>query len=181
MLYNETELKEELELIALDFEDNLKKIRTGRASKDIFENIKVSAYGSDSTLNAVSNLVFEGPLNVVVKVWDKTLMPDVKTALDNANLGASVTDHGDHIRLNFFPLTEESRREKVKDLNKMLEDYRVRIRLVRQDFMQKVKGLDGVSEDEQKVSQNNIQEDIDNAIVELEKSAQAKEVELLTL
>lgn len=181
MLYNESELNEELELIELEFDDNLKKIRTGRASKDVFENIKVNAYGTTSSLSAVSNLIFEGPLNVVVKVWDKSLMPDVKSAIDNANLGASVTDHGDHIRINFLPLTEESRKEKIKEVNKMLEDYRVRVRLVRQDFMQKIKALEGVSEDEQKVDQEKIQQTIDSSIKRLEEISQAKEKELLSI
>ena len=181
MLYNEKDLKEELELLQIDFEESLKQIRSGRANKDVFDNIKVTAYGADSTLNSVSNLVFEGPLNVVVRVWDKGLVGEVKKALDNANLGASVTDHGDHIRVNFYPLTEESRKEKVKELNRLLEDYRVRVRLVRQDYMQKVKGLDGVSEDEQKVDQEKIQEEIDSSIKELEEIAELKEKELLSL
>lgn len=181
MLYNEKELKEELELVELEFSENLKKVRTGRASKDVFDNIRVSAYGSSSPLSAVANLIFEGPLSVVVKVWDKSLLPEVRTAIDNANLGASVTDHGDHIRINFLPLTEELRKEKIKDVNKMLEDYRVKVRLVRQEYMQTVKALDGVSEDEQKLSQENIQKTIDSSIERLEEIAQSKEKELLSI
>lgn len=181
MLYDEKELKDSIDLVIIEFEDNLKKIRTGSANKDVFDNIKVSAYGSDSSLNSVSNLVFEGPLNVIVKVWDKSLIAEVRKALESANLGASVTDHGDHIRINFFPLTEESRKEKVRELNQLLEDYRVKIRLVRQEFMQMVKSLDGVSEDDQKFSQEKIQKTIDESIKELEQIAEKKEKELLSI
>jgi len=181
MLFDQDALSEELQLIEIEFEDYLKKIRTGRASKDVFDRIIVSAYGVGSPLNSVSNFVFDGPLSVMVKVWDKNLIPEVKKSLENAHLGASITDQGDYIRINFFPLTEEDRKERVKDLNKILEDYRVKVRLVRQDYMQKVKGLEGVSEDEQKVSEEKIQKMIDESIKNLEEIASKKEEEILSI
>lgn len=181
MLFDEVSYREELSLLVLEFEDDLKKIRSGRASKELLENISVKAYGSDSKLNSLSNLVFEGPLSVLVKVWDKSLVPEVKKSLDNANLGASVNDIGDFIRINFFPLTEELRRESVKELGKTLEKFKIKMRLVRQDYIQNVKSIEGVSEDEVKLSLERIQRILDEEIKTLDDISSKKESELLSI
>jgi ribosome recycling factor len=180
MLYDQDKLKKDLSENISVFQEKLRKIRTGRASKEVLDNIKVLAYGSETTLSAVSNLVFEGPMSVVVNVWDKSLSSEVRKSLESAKLGASITDHGDTIRINFNPLTEEIRKEKVKELGKLVEEFKVRMRLTRQDFMQEVKSLDSVSEDEQKASQESIQKDIDSAIKDLESIAKEKEKDLLS-
>ncbi|BCX13828.1 MAG: ribosome-recycling factor [Candidatus Dojkabacteria bacterium] len=181
MLYNEAELKNKLEKIVKSFETEIKKIRSGKASMDIFENIEVNAYGTKNKLTAVANVMIEDALNVRINIWDKSVVPNVEEAIRDANLGASIIIEKDHIRLRFSPLTEEVRLASVKELRRLLEEYKIKIRQVRQDFLKDLGELDGVSEDEQKRDEKSIQKHIDDYIAKLDNIAKNKEESIMKL
>lgn len=178
MLFDEAKYKAGLDNVISRFKDEISTLRTGKASKDMFDNIMVEAYGSSMPVSNLASLVFEGAISVSAKVFDKSISPKVVQALTDALQGASVTDQGEVIRINFRPITQEDRDARVKELKKMLEDARIAARLVRQDYMQKVKSLEGVSEDEQKLAEKDIQEILEKYIEQLQEVALQKEIEL---
>lgn len=181
MLFNEADLQDKLQKTIDRFIDELKKIRTGRATMDMFDNIEVEAYGVMNKLTAVSNVVIEDAMNVKVNFWDKGVASAIEEALRESGIGASVISEKDHLRLKFSPLTEETRKDAVKDLKQILEDFKVRVRKIRQDFMQALQSLEGVSEDEQKRDEESIQKTIDENIARLDDIAKNKEGSILTV
>lgn len=179
MLFNEAELQQKLQKTLDHFQSELKKIRTGRATMDMFENIEVEAYGAQSKLTAVSNVVIEDAISVRINIWDPSIGENVEKALVDANIGATVVREKDHIRVRFSPITEETRKESVKELKGLLEEHKVSMRQTRQEFMQKVQGLEGVSKDDQKRDEETIQKHIDNYIAKLDDVATKKEEDLM--
>lgn len=179
MFFDEASLKQELEKVSAHFSNELKKIRTGRATMDMFEAIEVNAYGVKNKLTAVSNVIVEDATSVRVNIWDKSIMPSVDEALRESNIGASIIMEGDFLRLRFNPLSEENRLESVKELKQILEDHKVSVRQIRQKFMKEVEDQQGVSEDEQERDEKKIQAIIDEAIVNLDNIAKSKEQALM--
>lgn len=178
MLFDELEYRLELDSVVERFKKDISTLKTGKASKDMFENIMVSAYDTSMPVSNLASLVFEGAISVTAKVFDKSVGGKVWEALRDALPGASVVDQGDVIRINFRPITQEDRDARVKELNKILEEARIAARLKRQDFMQKVKGAEGVSEDEQKLAEKDIQEILDEYVKKIEEISTEKEIEL---
>jgi ribosome recycling factor len=178
MLYDEAKYKSGLENVITRFKEEISTLRTGGANQEMFDNIMVDAYGSNMPVSNLASLVFEGRMSISVKVFDKNNSPNVVKALSESLQGASVTDQGEVIRVNFRPITQEDRDVIVKELKRMLESARVAARLVRQDFMQKVKAMEGVSEDEQKLAEKDIQETLEEYIKKLESISTDKEIEL---
>ncbi len=178
MLFDELEYRLELDSVVERFKKDISTLKTGKASKDMFENIMVSAYDTSMPVSNLASLVFEGAISVTAKVFDKGVSGKVWEALRDALPGASVVDQGDVIRINFRPITQEDRDARVKELNKILEEARIAARLKRQDFMQKVKGAESVSEDEQKLAEKDIQEILDEYVKKIEEISTEKEIEL---
>lgn len=181
MLFDEESLQLELEEVLERFSNEIKKIRTGRATMELFDGIDVPAYGTNNKLTAVSNVIIEDAISVKVNIWDKSIMPNVEESLRESNIGATVIMEGDFIRLRFSPLTEEKRKENVKILKQELEDRKVAMRQIRQKFMKEVESQDGVSEDDQERDQNKIQEHIDAYIAKLDEIAKNKEEALMSV
>lgn len=181
MFYDEGSLSQELEKISIHFTNELKKIRTGRATMDMFDAIEVNAYGFKNKLTAVSNVVVEDAVSVRINVWDKSIMPNIDEALREASIGANIIMEGDFLRLRFNPLSEENRLESVKELKKILEEHKVSVRQIRQKYIKQVEERTGVSEDEQERDEKKIQDAIDTAISNLDKIAKNKEQALMSL
>jgi ribosome recycling factor len=178
MLYNVSEYQDELEMILIEFAEDIAEIRTGKATMETFNKIYVQAYGVSTPLAGVAKIVFETPINIKITPFDKSNKKEIVAALEQHNIGAKINDMGDELRLNFLPMTQEDRDAKIKELEKMVESYRIKMRLVRQEYMKKIKALEAVSEDEQKVAERNIQEDLDNYIKKLEEAFTLKKKEL---
>lgn len=181
MLFNEQQFKSDAQGIVDYFIGELKKLRTGRATMDLFDNIMVEAYGAMSKLTALSNVVVEDAVSVKVNIWDKNVMPNVEKALREANIGANVIMDSGFIRLKFTPVSEEDRKERVKELGELLEKAKVSIRHLRQKFKEKIEAATGVSEDEQERDTKKLQEVVDNQIADLDKIAKQKEQEILKI
>lgn len=178
MLFNEAEYTKELKEVIERFQEELKKLKTGKAGMDAFNGIEIDQYGTMSPLAYAATISFPQPITANVKPFSKTDVTKIAAAIRNANIGGSVVEQSEMVIVNFLPLTQEDRDATSKELDKMLEGFRVRSRGVRQDYMQKVKALEGVSEDEQKASEKKIQELVDANIKSLEALAKDKNSEI---
>lgn len=185
MLFNETDLQNKLNAVSKHFEEELKKIRTGKPTPEAFEKVVVDYYGVPTALpSGVAQVVIQDATTAVVKVNvrnDRNLCANVEKALIEAAMGNVNQKEPGVFYITFRPITEEDRKSKVKEVHDLLEQKRVNARLIRQDFMKDVKEMDGVSEDEQKSSEKKIQEMLDKSIKQLEEIAQKKEKELVTI
>ncbi len=161
------------------FSRDLKRLRTGRASLSLLDGVQVQYYGSFTPLNQVAALNVADPRLITVKPWDKGLLTEIEKAIVAANIGITPSNDGEIIRLPIPPLTGERRKELVRQLKRQTEDARVVVRNVRRDANSMVKDVEGVSEDEQRRTLDQIQKATDKAIAKLEEIAAAKEKEIL--
>lgn len=173
----DTQLSEALDRSVKQF----KKISTGKANVQAIEQVSVEAYGSTTQLNAVAQIIVEDAMNVKISVWDKSIIAQVDKALRESELGASVAIDKDVIRLKFHPITEDDRKKKTKEVQQVAEDFRIRVRQVRQDFMKKLDSLDGVSEDDQERDKKTIQTKIDSTIKQIDEAASKRETEIMSI
>ena len=186
---------EKVEEIFLILEDKLDKtlsvlkgdfaaIRAGRANPHILDKVMVEAYGGMSPIQQLGNVSAADARCLVVSPWDKSLLKNIEKAIQAANLGINPTNDGNVIRLVFPELTEERRKELVKQVKKMGEDAKVAVRNIRRDAMEalkKMKTNKEISEDESKNCEIDVEKSISKAIEEVDKTVAAKEKELLTV
>lgn len=181
MLIKIEEFKKELEDAITYFKKELAAVKSGKANAKDLEEIKVEAYGGLNQLNTVGQVMAEDAMTLKVNVWDKSVLPAVEKALRAAETGGSVAVDKDSIRVKFLPMTEEDRQKRVKEVNDLAEQYRIRIRQVRQKYMKELDSLEGVSEDDQEREKKAVQEDIDKTIDSIDEIAEKKEQELLKI
>jgi ribosome recycling factor len=187
-------MSDDLELILEDTRDNMKKalshletelikIRAGKASPQMLEGLTVDYYGSPTLLNQVGNVSVMDARTLTIQPWEKNMLQPIERAIINANLGVTPQNDGNIIRLFMPPLTEERRREFVKRAGGEGEQSRVAIRSIRRDAIEQIKKLqkDGLSEDEAKDAEKEIQDITDKHIVLVEKHLQAKEKEIMSV
>ncbi len=181
-------MSEDLEFILEDARDSMQKalnhleselikIRAGKASPQMLEGLTVDYYGSPTILNQVANISVMDARTLTIQPWEKNMLQPIERAIINANLGVTPQNDGNIIRLFMPPLTEERRREFVKRAGGEGEQSRVAIRNLRRDAIEQIKKLqkDGLSEDEAKDAEKEIQEITDKNISLVEKHLQAKE------
>jgi ribosome recycling factor len=169
---------------ALDhLETELIKIRAGKASPQMLEGLTVDYYGSPTVLNQVANVSVMDARTLTIQPWEKNMLQPIERAIINANLGVTPQNDGNIIRLFMPPLTEERRKEFVKRANGEGEQSRIAIRNIRRDSIEQVKKLqkDGLSEDESKDAEKQIQEVTDKHISLVEKHLAAKEKEIMAV
>ncbi|WP_243370685.1 ribosome recycling factor [Geotalea sp. SG265] len=143
------------------------KVRTGRASTSLLDEIKVDFYGTPSPLNQVATLAIPEPRTITLQPWDAKMIAPIEKAIMNANLGLTPANDGKLIRLNLPPLTEERRKDIVKQLKKFAEDAKVAVRNIRRDAIDDLKKLEKekkISEDDLKRAEKDVQ-DVTNAHV----------------
>ena len=172
-------------------EDNLsafraraRKIRTGRARPSLVESISVLYYGNQTPLSQMANISAPSARTLVISPWDLKALKDVEQALSRANLGVNPQNDGKVIRLNLPELTEERRKDLVKEVKKIAEKCRVDLRNSRRIINEEIKNAlkeKSLSEDEQKDFNNKVQKITDHFMEEVEKITQAKEKEILEL
>lgn len=169
---------------ALDhLETELIKIRAGKANPQMLEGLTVDYYGSPTVLNQVSNVSVMDARTLTIQPWEKNMLQPIERAIINANLGVTPQNDGNIIRLFMPPLTEERRREFVKRAGGEGEQSRVAIRNMRRDAIEQIKKLqkDGLSEDEAKDAEKEIQDITDKNIALVEKHLAAKEKEIMAV
>ena len=164
------------------FKYELTKIRTGRASLSLLDGIKVDAYGSVMPLNQVGSLTIPESRQIVIQPWDPQVMSSIEKAILKSDLGLTPVNDGKVIRINIPQLTEERRKELVKIVKKVAEEYRVAIRNHRRDAidtLKKQKKDKEISEDEQFKFQDETQKETDSYIAKIDKVAAEKENEVM--
>ena len=163
--------------------DALKKefsgLRSGRATADLLEPVKVNAYGSEMPLNQVGTIGVPDPRTLSVNVWDKGMVGAVEKAIREAGLGLNPVTDGQTVRIPMPPMTEERRKDLAKMTGKYAESAKVAIRNVRRDGMDAIKKADDLPEDDAKKAEKRVQELTDAKIKEAERLHEAKEDEIM--
>lgn len=157
-------------------------LRTGRANAALLDGITVPAYGSEMPLNQVANVSVPEARMLVVSVWDKTMVAGIEKALRQSSLGLNPVVDGQTLRIPMPPLTEERRRELTKVASGYAENAKVAVRNVRRDAMDTLKKAekdDGMSEDERKAHEADVQKATDSVIAEIEKTLETKSAEIM--
>ena len=158
------------------------KVRTGRASASILDDIRINYYGEPTPVKQLCNISIPEPRTIVVQPWDKTTLADIEKAILGANIGITPENDGNVIRLPFQPLTEDKRKDIVKNLKKLAEDARVAIRNIRRDANEaakKMKKDSDISEDDEKKVLKEVQDITDEWIKKIDDVEKAKEKEIM--
>lgn len=168
--------------------DNLKEeyttIRAGRANPHILDKVKVDYYGTPTPLQQVGNISVPEARMICIQPWDASLLKDIERAINASDLGLTPTNDGKFIRLVFPELTEDRRKELVKDVKKKGENAKVAIRNIRRDAIEAVKKKgkeDGISEDEIKGYQDDVQKSTDAYVKKIDDAIEAKSQEIMTV
>jgi ribosome recycling factor len=164
------------------FKSELTKIRTGRASLSLLDGIKVEAYGAPMPLNQVGTLTIPESRQIVIQPWDPQVMSGIEKAILKSDLGLTPVNDGKVIRINIPQLTEERRKELVKIVKRVAEEYRVAVRNHRRDAidtLKKQKKNKEISEDELFRLQDEAQKETDASIAKIDKVAAEKENEVM--
>lgn len=178
--YRDTESRMNKTLDALTRE--LVGIRTGKATTNILDGIKVDYYGTPTPLKQVASVTAPDPKLLVVQPWEKNLVPEIIKAIQKADLGLNPISEAGIIRLPIPPLTEDRRREMVKLVKKFGEDAKVSVRNIRRDSLEALKKgqKDGkITEDELHQGQKHLQDMTDSHINKIDRMIEAKDSEVM--
>ena len=190
MLINEqvTEVFEEYELDIMSTVDHLKSdllsIRAGRANPNILNKIVVDYYGASTPLNQMANITVPEARMIVISVWDTSMIKEVNKAILASDLGITPSDDGKVIRLIFPQLTEERRRDLTKQVRKIGEDYKVTLRNLRRDILDKIKGFkknNVITEDDVATCEKEVQKILDKNVADVDAVIKSKESEILEI
>jgi len=176
--------KSRMEKVISDLMHGMSNIRTGRASVNLLEGVKVDYYGTPTPINQVANLHVPEPAMITVQPWDASTIGPIEKAIRSADLGLNPMNDGKVIRVPIPALTQDRRKELVKRLHTIAEEHRVSLRNIRRDANDAVKKLlkdKTISEDEDRRAHDEIQKLTDAEIKKLDAAASAKEKEILEL
>ena len=165
-------------------QENFGAVRAGRANAKVLDRITVEYYGSETPLNGVASISSPDARTLVITPWDTKVLKDIQKAIQMSDLGINPQNDGRVIRLVFPQLTEERRKELAKQVKKYAEDGKVAMRNVRREGMDYVKNLkkkSGITEDEQKKAEKDLQDMLDKMIKKVDDATAAKEKELMAL
>lgn len=166
------------------FKRELGKVRTGRASISLLDDIKIDYYGTPTPLNQVGALAVPEPRLITIQPWEKNLIGEIEKAILKSDLGLNPSSDGQLIRLAFPPLTEERRKEMVKQVKRMAEDAKVAVRNGRREANDTLKQLEKdkvISEDELKRGEKEVQEVTDDYVARIDQVLADKEKDLMEI
>ena len=177
------EAEERMEMAAMYLDEQLQRIRAGRANVAILDGVRVSSYGSMVPLNQVASVTVPDPRTIAIKPWDKKAIRDIEKAIMDSDVGITPENNGEVIRLNLPQPTEERRRDLVKQSNKIGERTNVEERNARADIKDKLKKAikDGLSEDLEKDAEADLQKIHDKYIKRIDALLAEKEKEIMTV
>ena len=162
--------------------NEFQKIRTGRATTSILDSVKVDYYGNPSAISQVATLAIPEPRTITIAPWEAKMIGPIEKAILNSNIGLTPSNDGKTIRLNLPPLTEERRKEIVKDLKKKAEEDKVALRNIRRDAIDRLKKLEkekGITEDELKKYEKDVQDATKSYEAKMDEAVAHKEKEVL--
>ena len=176
------EMQDKMQKSLEAYRRELTKIRTGRASLSLLDGIKVEAYGSPMPLNQVATLTIPESRMIVIQPWDPQLLGAIEKSIFKSDLGLNPTGDGKVIRISIPQLTEERRKDLVKQVKKISEEYRVAIRNSRReaiDLLKKQKGDKEISEDDMFRLQDEAQKETDQCVKKIDEIMAEKEKEVM--
>lgn len=188
-------MNEELQLYMDDAQDRMKaaiehlnkellKIRAGKASPHMLDSVMVDYYGTETPLNRVANVNTSDARTLVIQPWEKSMLANIERAIINSNLGLNPNNNGELIRINVPALTEERRRDLVKQVKNEGETAKISIRAARKDTNNELKRLEKegeISEDMQKNSETDVQEYTKKYTELVDKAVAEKEKDIMTV
>lgn len=183
---------EEIELYLEDARDSmnkavnhlaheLTKIRAGKANPSMLDGIQVSYYGAMSPLNQVSSITTPDARSLFIKPWEKSLIGEIEKAIMAANLGLTPQNDGQQVIINIPMLTEERRKQLVKQVHGEGEQGRISIRTIRKETNEHLKKIKGASEDDIKNAEEQVQKMTDDYIGRIDAQVKKKEAEIMTV
>ena len=177
------EAEERMEMAAMYLDEQLQRIRAGRANVAILDGVRVDSYGSVVPLNQVASVTVPDPRTIAIRPWDKKAIRDIEKAIMDSDVGITPENNGEMIRLTIPQPTEERRKELVKQCNKVGERTKIEIRNARADTKDKLKKAlkDGLSEDNEKDAEESLQKTHDKYIKKLDALLEEKQKEIMTV
>ena len=172
-------VKQEMDAAIRHLEHAFQKIRAGRASTTMVQDVMVEYYGAPTPLSQVANVMVPDAMTISIQPWDKTAIGAIEKAIINSNLGFAPSNNGENIILNVPPLTEDRRRELAKQAKSEAESSKIVVRNARQEGMKELRKLDGVSEDIIKDEEAKIQVLTDQYSKMCDDHAKVKEAEIM--
>ena len=178
-----SESEERMEMAAMFLEEALAKIRAGRANVAIVSGVRVDSYGSMVPLNQVANVSVPDARTIAIRPWDKKMIRAIEKAIMDSDVGITPENNGEIIRLAIPQPTEERRRDLTKQCNKIAEKAKVEVRNVRGDIKDRLKKAikDGLSEDNEKDAELELQKLHDKFIKKIDEILAAKNKEIMTV
>ncbi|MGK7395930.1 MAG: ribosome recycling factor [Candidatus Cyclobacteriaceae bacterium M3_2C_046] len=175
------EAKELMQKSVAHTQQEFSRIRAGKAMPSMLDGIMVEYYGNPTPINQVASINTPDARSLVIKPWEKKILGDVERAIINSDLGLNPQNDGELIRLNIPPLTEERRKSLVKQVKAEAENGKISIRNVRKDSLHNIKSLlkEGLSEDEEKRAETEIQEFTDKYVARIDELSAQKEDEIM--
>ena len=178
------EAEEKFEKTSEMYKSDLTQVRAGRANPHVLDKVRVDYYGTPSPINQVGNIAVQDGQCLVISPWDKSLLKEIEKAIQLSDIGINPTNDGNVIRLVFPVLTEERRKDIVKQVKKMSEDAKVAVRNIRRDYLDvfnKMNKNKEMTDDEYADYEAQIEKLVASAIGEVEKATSEKEKELMTV
>ncbi|MBH8623415.1 ribosome recycling factor [Spiroplasma poulsonii] len=171
--------KEKMTKVLESFENELVKIRTGRANPNMLAHIMIDYYGTLTPIQQLANIMVPEARQLVIKPYDRGTISLIVTAINKSDLGLSPNSEADLIRLNIPALTEERRKMLVKDMWKEVEHFKIAVRNERRDSNEQIKKDANLTDDDKKYYEGEIQKLTDNFIKKLDEKGTLKEKELM--
>jgi len=172
-------VKDEMDAAIKHLDHAFQKIRAGRASTSMIQDVMVEYYGTMTPINQVANISVPDAMTISVQPWDRTAINAIEKAIIISNLGFAPSNNGENIILNVPPLTEERRKDLSKQAKSEGEQTKVTIRNARQEGMKELKKLEGISEDMVKNVEADIQELTDKYVKIVDEQVKVKEADIM--
>lgn len=178
------DLEERMQKTISVYEENLAEIRAGRANPAILNKLTVEYYGVPTPINQVAGISVPEARMILIQPWDASVLKEIEKAILASDIGINPNNDGKVIRLNFPELTEERRKDLVKDVRQIAENARVSIRSIRRDGMDEARAAlkaGDLTEDEEKLEEDNVQKLTDKYIDEIDKILENKEKDIMSI
>lgn len=174
--------KEGMEKAVASLKHDLQRVRTGRANPQLLDGIRVDYFGTPTPLNQMANLTTPDPRLIVIAPYDKSTIGTIEKAIQTANLGYTPTNDGKVVRIPIPPLTEERRKELVKQVHKLAEEHKLGVREARREALQMLKEMEAGGDlpaDDKHRCDKKVQDLTDEYVKKIDEIARAKEKEIL--
>ncbi len=178
------EIEERMQKTISVFEENLSEIRAGRANPAILNKVSVEYYGVPTPINQVAGISVPEARTIVIQPWDASVLKSIEKAILASDIGLNPNNDGKVIRLNFPELTEERRKDLVKDVKKIAEEARVSVRSIRRDGMDNIKDAlkkSEITDDEKANLEDKVQKLTDKYVAEIDSLLEKKEKEIMSI